>query len=80
MKIGLIDVDGHNFPNLALMKISAVFTFTEDIDTCIYVMIYEKWKAPKQIKQMARWVNNKFIWRSCERFKDYIGGAKWQSI
>ena len=24
MKIGLIDVDGHNFPNLALMKISAL--------------------------------------------------------
>ena len=23
MKIGLIDVDGHNFPNFALMKISA---------------------------------------------------------
>ena len=23
MKIGLIDVDSHNFPNLALMKISA---------------------------------------------------------
>jgi hypothetical protein len=23
MKIGLIDVDGHGFPNLALMKISA---------------------------------------------------------
>ena len=23
MKIGLIDVDGHNFPNIALMKISA---------------------------------------------------------
>ena len=23
MEIGLIDVDGHNFPNLALMKISA---------------------------------------------------------
>ena len=23
MHIGLIDVDGHNFPNLALMKISA---------------------------------------------------------
>ena len=22
-KIGLIDVDGHNFPNLALMRISA---------------------------------------------------------
>ena len=23
MKVGLIDVDSHNFPNLALMKISA---------------------------------------------------------
>ena len=23
MKIGLIDVDGHNFPNLVLMKLSA---------------------------------------------------------
>lgn len=23
MKIGLIDVDGHHYPNLALMKISA---------------------------------------------------------
>ena len=23
MKIGLLDIDGHNFPNLALMKISA---------------------------------------------------------
>jgi len=23
MKIGLMDIDGHNFPNLALMKISA---------------------------------------------------------
>lgn len=23
MKVGLFDVDGHNYPNLALMKISA---------------------------------------------------------
>lgn len=23
MNVGLIDVDGHNYPNLALMKISA---------------------------------------------------------
>ena len=31
MKIGLIDVDGHNFPNLALMKISAYHTKIGDI-------------------------------------------------
>ena len=23
MRIGLVDVDGHNFPNIALMKLSA---------------------------------------------------------
>ncbi len=23
MRIGLVDIDGHNFPNLALMKLSA---------------------------------------------------------
>lgn len=30
MKIGLIDVDGHNFPNLALMRISAYHKAQED--------------------------------------------------
>ena len=25
MRIGLIDVDGHNFPNLCLMKLSAYY-------------------------------------------------------
>ena len=30
MKVGLIDVDGHNFPNLALMKISAWHKSKED--------------------------------------------------
>ena len=27
MKIGLIDVDGHNFPNFALMKICPLAAF-----------------------------------------------------
>ena len=31
MKIGLIDVDGHNYPNLALMKISAYHKANGDI-------------------------------------------------
>lgn len=30
MKIGLIDVDGHNYPNLALMKISAYYKHKSD--------------------------------------------------
>ena len=36
-----------------------------------YVMIYDKATAPKQTKKMARWVNNKFIFRKCARFDDY---------
>jgi hypothetical protein len=53
MRIGLIDVDGHNYPNLALMKISA-------------------WhKAPREIKDLQRWCNNRFIFRSCPNFDDY---------
>lgn len=39
-----------------------------------YVMIYDKPHAPKEIKQLQRWVNNKFIWRSCEKFEDYQRG------
>lgn len=36
-----------------------------------YVMIYNKPNAPKVIKKLQRWCNNKFIWRSCEKFEDY---------
>jgi hypothetical protein len=38
-----------------------------------FVMIYDKEHAPKRIKRLQRWVNNKFIWRSCEKFEDYKG-------
>lgn len=30
VRIGLVDVDGHNFPNLALMKISAYHKKRDD--------------------------------------------------
>ncbi|MBO8161366.1 MAG: radical SAM protein [Thermosipho sp. (in: Bacteria)] len=36
-----------------------------------YVMIYNKQNAHKKYKRLQRWVNNKFIFRSCERFEDY---------
>ena len=36
-----------------------------------YVMIYDKPNAPKEVKRLQRWCNNKFIWRSCEKFEDY---------
>lgn len=36
-----------------------------------YVMIYDKPNAPKEIRDLQRWCNNKFIFRSCNDFKDY---------
>jgi hypothetical protein len=41
-KIGLIDVDGHNFPNLALMKISAYFKAKGDhVEWAIPMLKYD---------------------------------------
>lgn len=38
-----------------------------------FVMVYNKDKLPRGhiIKKLQRWVNNKFIFRSCENFDDY---------
>ena len=36
-----------------------------------YVMIYDKSNAPKETRRLQRWVNDKIIFRSCERFEDY---------
>ena len=40
-----------------------------------YVMVYDKPNAPKEIKDLQRWCNNRFIFRSCERFEDYKKGG-----
>ena len=36
-----------------------------------YVMVYDKPHAPKEIKRLQRWCNNKIIFKSCENFYDY---------
>ena len=38
-----------------------------------YVMVYDKDKLPRGhiLKKLQRWVNNKFIFRSCDNFDDY---------
>lgn len=38
-----------------------------------YVMIYDKPHAPKEIKRLQRWCNNKIIFKSCSDFRDYKG-------
>lgn len=36
-----------------------------------YVMIYNKASAPRQIRLLQRYVNNRIIFRTVERFEDY---------
>jgi hypothetical protein len=36
-----------------------------------YIMVYDKANAPHVTRQVQRWVNNRRIWRSCERFEEY---------
>ena len=36
-----------------------------------YIMIYDKQNAPQNVRHLQRWVNNRIIFRSCERFEDY---------
>ena len=36
-----------------------------------YVMIYDKPNAPREIRLLQRWCNNKIIFGSCPRFEDY---------
>jgi hypothetical protein len=45
-----------------------------------YVMVYDKPNAPKQIKDLQRWCNNKFIFKSCDNFEDYVGGNNGKQI
>ena len=41
-----------------------------------YVMVYDKPNAPKEIKDLQRWVNNRFIFRKCLKFEDYKKGCE----
>ncbi len=41
-----------------------------------YVMIYDKPNAPKEIKRLQRWVNNKFVFRKCNTFEEYKNGER----
>lgn len=36
-----------------------------------YIMIYDKPNAPREIRDLQRWCNNRWIFRSCQKFEDY---------
>lgn len=63
MKIDLIDVDSHRWPNLRLMNDP-------------YVMIYDRPSAPPVTRQLQQWVNNKRIFHTVSYCKDYTPGRR----
>ena len=64
-----------NFDSTMEQNLYRIYTL-RDLGYDPYVMIYDKPNAPKEIKDLQRWVNNKFIFRSCEKFEDYKKGIK----
>lgn len=59
-----------NFNSTLEQDLYRIYTL-RDLGYSPYVMIYQKNTADKQIKRLTRWVNNRFIFRSCEKFEDY---------
>lgn len=45
-----------------------------------YIMIYDKPNAPERIRQLQRWVNNRYIWGSCATFSEYLPRAKKEKV
>ena len=63
-----------NFGSTMEENLYRIYTL-RDLGYDPYVMIYDKPHAPREIKDLQRWVNNKFIFRSCDKFEDYKKGV-----
>lgn len=45
-----------------------------------FVMVYDKPNAPKEIINLQRWCNNKFVFAKVKRFEDYLGSKHYAQI
>lgn len=41
-----------------------------------YVMVYDKPNAPKEIRHLQRWCNNRKVFKTTPKFEDYRGGRR----
>ena len=60
-----------NFNSTMEENLYRIYTL-RDLGYDPYVMIYDKPNAPKEIKRLQRWCNNKIIFKSCKKFEDYV--------
>lgn len=59
-----------NFDSTMEENLYRIYTL-RDLGYQPYVMIYNKPSAPKEIRDLQGWCNNKIIFNSCKRFEDY---------
>lgn len=64
-----------NFNTTIEMDLERIIKLKE-LDYDPFVMVYDKPNAPQIIKDLQRWVNNKFVFRAVDNFEDYKKGAK----
>lgn len=60
-----------NFNSTLEQDLYRIYTL-RDLGYDPYVMIYNKPSAPKEIRHLQRWCNNKIIFKSVKRFEDYM--------
>lgn len=61
-----------NFNSTLDQDLYRIYTL-RDLGYDPFVMIYNKPAAPKEIRRLQRWCNNKMIFKSTTRFEDYNG-------
>ena len=59
-----------NFNSTMEENLQRIYTLS-DLGYDPYVMVYDKQNAPKEIRRLQRWCNNKIIFKKCPDFKDY---------
>lgn len=61
-----------NFNSTLSQDLYGIYTL-RDLGYDPFVMVYNKPAAPKEIRRLQRWCNNKIIFKSTTRFEDYNG-------
>lgn len=59
-----------NFGSTMEENLYRVYTL-RDLGFDPYIMVYDKPNAPREIRLLQRWCNNRRLFRSCSRFEDY---------
>lgn len=64
-----------NFNSTMEENLYRIYTL-RDLGYSPYVMVYDKPHAPKEIRHLQRWCNNKIIFKTVPKFEDYLAERK----